>query len=123
MQFIDRMTPSPATAPQPDKDINDEWNEYVEEQREQELMRIIKEENLREKETCEFIAQSFADGFVTTTALAITKVMPPCSSSEVAQSIVKQRNMPSSTNSPHSSTSITIFDLLIINISMQSAQM
>ena len=77
MQFIDRMTPSPATTPQPDKDINDEWNEYVEEQREQELMRIIKEENLREKETREFIAQSFADGFVTTTGLAITKVLPP----------------------------------------------
>lgn len=76
MKFIERMTPTPGEKPK-DADINDEWNEYVDKQREEELKQIIKDENLKEEETRKFIDQSFADGYVTTTGLAITKVLPP----------------------------------------------
>ena len=74
MDFIDKMTPSSGSG---QSEINDEWNEYVEQQKQQELQTIIAEENLRPEETKKFIAQSFADGFVTTTGVAITKVLPP----------------------------------------------
>ena len=71
MQFIDRMTP------QGGKDIADEWNEYVDRQCEQELEDIIKEEKLNPEETRKFMDQAFDDGYVTTTGVAITKVLPP----------------------------------------------
>ena len=71
MQFIDRMTP------QGGKDIADEWNEYVDRQCEQEPEDIIKEEKLNPEETRKFMDQAFDDGYVTTTGVAITKVLPP----------------------------------------------
>jgi len=74
MNFIDKMTPSSGKE---ERDVTDEWNEYVEQQKQEELNAIITEENLRPEETRQFIAQSFADGFVTTTGVAITKVLPP----------------------------------------------
>ena len=58
-------------------DIDDEWNAFVNEQREKELNDIITEENLRPDATRHFIEQSFTDGYVTTTGVAITKVLPP----------------------------------------------
>ena len=77
MKFIERMTPKPGEKPKEETDINNEWNEYIERQRDAELQTIIREEGLREKETRKFVAQSFADGYVTTTGIAITKVLPP----------------------------------------------
>ncbi len=77
MKFIERMTPKPGEKPKEETDINDEWNEYIERQRDAELQAIIREEGLREKEARKFVAQSFADGYVTTTGIAITKVLPP----------------------------------------------
>ena len=77
MKFIERMTPKPGEKPKEETDINDEWNDYIERQRDAELQAIIREEGLREKETRKFVAQSFADGYVTSTGIAITKVLPP----------------------------------------------
>lgn len=77
MKFIDRMTPTPGQSSPDDSDITDEWNEYVNQQKEKELDAIIKEENLRPEETRRFIDQSFTDGYVITTGIAITKVLPP----------------------------------------------
>jgi len=77
MKFIDRMTPNSVMTTPDNPDINEEWNEYVTQQREAELSAIIKEENLRPEETRKFIEQSFSDGYVTTTGIAITKVLPP----------------------------------------------
>ncbi|MBR5082033.1 MAG: type I restriction endonuclease subunit R [Bacteroidales bacterium] len=71
MQFIERMTPKKGN------DIPDEWNEYVSEQCRKELDDIIDEEHLRPKETKKFMDQAFDDGYVTTTGVAITKVLPP----------------------------------------------
>jgi type I restriction enzyme R subunit len=72
MAFIDKMTPTP-----PGGDIEGNWNEYVEQQRDAELSAIIREEGLKAKETRAFVNQSLADGYVTSTGLAITKVLPP----------------------------------------------
>lgn len=70
MQFIDRMTPSKG-------DVEDQWDEYINEEKERELQDIIREENLKEAETRAFMDQAFEDGYVTTTGVAITKVLPP----------------------------------------------
>ena len=72
MAFIEKMTPTP-----PGSDIESNWDEYVELQRDAELSAIIREEGLKAKETRAFMNQSLADGYVTTTGLAITKVLPP----------------------------------------------
>ena len=71
MQFIERMTPKKGN------DIPDEWNDYVSEQCRKELDDIIDEEHLRPNETKKFMDQAFDDGYVTTTGVAITKVLPP----------------------------------------------
>ena len=47
------------------------------EEKEKELNAIIEEENLKPEETRKFVKQAFADGYVTTTGVAITKVLPP----------------------------------------------
>lgn len=79
MEFIERMTPSADTVVTDDDeyDMEDRWVAYVKEQRENELKDIIDEEKLREEETRKFMEQSFTDGYVTTTGVAITKVLPP----------------------------------------------
>ena len=71
MAFIERMTPHKAD------DIMGEWNEYVNAQCRKELDDIISEEQLRPSETKRFMDQAFDDGYVTTTGVAITKVLPP----------------------------------------------
>ena len=77
MDFIEKMTPSPVSPDKTGTDIGEEWNGFVNEQRERELNEIIAEENLRPEATRHFIEQSFTDGYVTTTGVAITKVLPP----------------------------------------------
>lgn len=72
------MTPSPDVPDtQEETDIDDEWKKYIEEQKKVDLNSIITEEKLKPEETHKFIEQSFADGYVTTTGIAITKVLPP----------------------------------------------
>ena len=71
MDFIEMMTPKA------DGNVVDDWDEYVELQRDAELSNIIREEGLKAKETRAFMNQSLADGYVTTTGVAITKVLPP----------------------------------------------
>jgi type I restriction enzyme R subunit len=77
MQFIERMTPTPGQILDEQEDVEDEWYQYVREEKEKELNAIIKEENLKPEETRKFVQQAFADGYVTTTGVAITTVLPP----------------------------------------------
>ena len=77
MQFIERMTPQPGEVLEEQEDISDEWAAYVKQESERELNAIIEEEKLRPEETKKFMEQAFADGYVTTTGVAITKVLPP----------------------------------------------
>lgn len=77
MRFIERMTPKSNDPIHVEGDISDEWSTYIEEEREKELSQIIADEKLNDSETRKFIDQAFADGYVTTTGVAITKVLPP----------------------------------------------
>lgn len=77
MKFIEQMTPSPGNPTPTDIDIDTEWNDFVSKEQQEELDAIIKEENLKPEETKKFIEQSFVDGYVTTTGLAVTKILPP----------------------------------------------
>ena len=69
-RFIDSQIPK-------GKNILECWEEYVKAQRLRELQTIIEEENLKEAESIHFMQQSFDDGFVTTTGLDVTKILPP----------------------------------------------
>lgn len=60
-------------------DVLAEWHEYVLEQREMDLMKIIRDENLREDETRKFMENSFRDGEIRTTGTDIDHLMPPVS--------------------------------------------
>ena len=59
------------------EDVLAEWRRFVAEQKEKELIEIIKTENLKEEETRRFISDSFKNGFVKTTGTDIIKIMPP----------------------------------------------
>ena len=69
-RFIERQTPDSTN-------VLDKWEEYIIEQRKQELEQIIADEKLNRDEAMNFMHQSFEDGYVTTTGLAVTKLLPP----------------------------------------------
>lgn len=69
-RFVDSQTPS-------GEDILKHWEEYVKTQRRSDLQQIISDERLKEPETLTFIQRSFDDGYITTTGLDITKILPP----------------------------------------------
>lgn len=60
-------------------DVMIEWRNYVAEEKEKQLVTIIKEENLKEEETRKFIDVAFRDGSIKTSGTAIDKLMPPMS--------------------------------------------
>lgn len=74
MKFIEKMTPEHSEG---EGDIDKEWSDYIAKEREAELSSIIKDERLKPEETKKFIDQAFEDGYVTSTGLAITNVLPP----------------------------------------------
>ena len=59
--------------------VSDDWRTFVSEQKDTDLDNIIKDENLKVKETKEFIDNSFRDGILKTTGTDIAKIMPPMS--------------------------------------------
>ena len=63
-------------------DVNDvmtEWSDYVNKNREEEILQIIDEENLKGIETRRFIENAFRDGEIKTTGTEIDKLMPAVS--------------------------------------------
>ncbi len=60
-------------------DVMVEWRQYVAEEKERQLVSIIREENLKEEETRKFIEVAFRDGSVKTTGTDIDRLMPPMS--------------------------------------------
>ena len=60
-------------------DVVNEWNTYVAEERERQLVQIIREEKLREPETRKFLENAFRDGEIKTTGTDIDQLMPPVS--------------------------------------------
>ena len=67
--FIDQLTP--------EKDVNDDWHRFVRQQQKEQLDGIIREENLKPKETYEFVSQSFRNGEIEESGTAITRILPP----------------------------------------------
>jgi type I restriction enzyme, R subunit len=57
-------------------EVDDDWIEFVEKKKIEELEKIIKDENLDHDETYTFVKNAFRDGSIATTGTAITKVIP-----------------------------------------------
>ena len=70
--FINQMNTS-------ETDIQEEFYKYVREEKEKDLSILIKEENLKEKETKEFISSCFEYGEIITTGRDIDKILPSIS--------------------------------------------
>lgn len=60
-------------------DVMAEWQSFVTQQREKELVDIIQSEKLKEAETRKFIENAFRDGEIKTTGTDIDSIMPPTS--------------------------------------------
>jgi len=59
--------------------VDDDWINFVEKKKIEELEKIIENENLNKKETYSFIENAFRDGYVQKTGTWITKILPPVS--------------------------------------------
>ncbi len=59
--------------------VDDNWHEFVEKKKAEELNRIIEEEKLDKEETYSFMNNAFRDGYVQTTGTGLTKILPPVS--------------------------------------------
>lgn len=69
--FIETMTPEKG------EDVGEQWEEYIEQEKQKELNAIIEAENLKPKETAAFVKRAFRDGYVTETGTGIAKILPP----------------------------------------------
>ena len=70
-KFIKQMTPESGP------DVGEEWDQYIEQEKKEQLDAIISEEHLKPAETEAFMQRAFADGFVTETGTGIAKILPP----------------------------------------------
>lgn len=70
-QFIDQVNVSTK--------VDEEWQKYLNERKEEDISAIIEEERLKPEETRRFIDNALRDGILKTTGTAIDKIMPPVS--------------------------------------------
>ena len=75
------------------QDVMAEWHDYVAKLREEELLKIIKEEKLKEVETRKFIENAFRDGEIKTIGTDIDKLMPPVSRFGNNNRSIKKQNV------------------------------
>ena len=68
-----------------------EWHKFIAEAKEQQLMQIITEENLKEKETRKFLESCLLNGEVKTSGKDIDSLLPPMSWFDAKRSEKKQR--------------------------------
>lgn len=59
--------------------IDEDWQEFVNKRKIEELEQIIKDENLNRNAAYTFVNNAFRDGHIATTGTAITRVLPPVS--------------------------------------------
>ena len=59
--------------------VSDDWQNYVEKKKIEELDQIIDEEKLDKEETYKYIKNAFSDGYVQTTGTSLAKILPPVS--------------------------------------------
>lgn len=60
-------------------EVEKDWQKFIEEQREQDLMVIIREEKLKNEETHKFVQNAFRDGVLKTTGTDIDIILPAVS--------------------------------------------
>ena len=60
-------------------EVDEEWKVFLSENKEKDMGKLIKEENLKEEEARRFIENSFRDGLMKTTGTDIDRIMPPVS--------------------------------------------
>ena len=60
-------------------DVGASWGEYIKQQKEQELNKIIEEERLKPIETRNFMAMAFRNGFVSMSGVAFAQILPAVS--------------------------------------------
>lgn len=84
-QFIDSLTPSSS--------VDNDWRNFVDSKKFEELDRIIAEENLKREETYTFIDNAFKDGAIQSSGTAITKVLPPLSRFTQTGDLTKKRTI------------------------------
>lgn len=70
-KFIQSLTPATKLA--------DDWQQFVESKKIEELDHIIAEESLDKDETYKFVNNAFRDGYVQTTGMGLAKILPPVS--------------------------------------------
>jgi type I restriction enzyme R subunit len=70
-RFIEQMTPMKG------KDVGEEWEQFIEQEKREQLNAIIAEEHLKPQETSDFMERAFADGYVTETGTGIAQILPP----------------------------------------------
>lgn len=70
-RFIERLTPVKGA------DVGERWEQYIEQEKKEQLNAIIAEEHLRPAETEAFMQRAFTDGYVTETGTSIVKILPP----------------------------------------------
>lgn len=70
-QFIKTLNPTP--------DVNNQWNEFIEVQRKNELNKIIIDEKLHPKETLNFIKNAFNKGYLEFEGTEFPKILPAMS--------------------------------------------
>ncbi|GHW02894.1 DEAD/DEAH box helicase [candidate division SR1 bacterium] len=61
------------------EDVDEYWKQFISGKKVAELAEIIREENLNEEETKEFVKRAFEDGFIPEAGTEITKILPPTS--------------------------------------------
>ena len=70
-KFIESMTPEKG------KNVGNDWETFIAEEKKRQLDAIIADEHLKPKETESFMQRAFKDGFVTETGTGIAKILPP----------------------------------------------
>jgi len=71
LQFVDSISVS--------SEIGDDWRQFMERKRSEELGTLIADEGLNEAATRAFVDNAFRDGALPTSGTAITKILPPVS--------------------------------------------
>jgi len=72
-------------------DVEDDWQEFVNISKIEELDSIIDKENLNKDETYKFIENAFRDGSIQSSGTAIAKIIPPVSRFDPTQNRGKKR--------------------------------
>ena len=73
--------------------VDEAWKEFINKNKEEDIEKLIKEENLKQEETKRFINNSFRDGIMKTTGTSVDSIMPPISRFASNNRAIKKQNI------------------------------